>query len=855
MSFFHALLSGTGLNPGGGVDYYVSASGTGNGLSSATPMSQADFILVTLEEFDRVFFNRGDTFEWPEYNVTTANVTFGAFGSGANPIFLGSEDVSSLSWSVVSGDLWSASLATQPNWLTKNGTSGPLATSAFLVCYTFAPLGSTLIDGDPAVINAAFPGSLVGAKLRIIESRWLMSFEYNIDSYNSTTGDITLSSPLAANVEAGATFLIYGQTQFLNLADEWWYDDPNNLLYYYSSANPNTLDIRGMFNQYAFNLEADGVTFENLDFREYYFAGVQALDNEAHNATFENCSFEDIKNYGIYAVNCDGFSITDNNFERLTTGIARIGDNWTVENNDFDYMGMDVTYPFPIGSYQLTGCAILLTSDNAIIRRNTITNTAYCGMVITGFDMLVERNDISAHMARFDDGGGIYTAGSSTSVDTNMDGIIRLNHIHDNTVHTSYPQSTIVTGVYIDHHTAGYTVDENSVYGLRGTAAAVIPDVINGVYVNWDTENISVTDNIIRGGNAGIRFNGSASLSVLYSNTGNTVTGNKIAATADDRICIELIDYEGNGSFNPFTGGNIDNNNYMSPYNASVARRRSTSTGSPTNYTLAAWQSHISDEASSTAINNTLLYTTPAAALGEVLMSVNETESTDVVSIGSNYTDEVNSSTSSRSIPDYSSAISISTVKRNVLFLEDTFTGSSGNITGHTPDTGPAWTVETGTISLNGSGQVGASVTGEMWVNAGQSDLHIELTGRVTTTPLTLHALMRYTDVNNWIAAQLFIPTTAADVTAIITNRVSGTSTQIVTADPGSASPNTDYKITAIISNTGIRCRLRVFIDDVLQLDYTDSSSPDIGTNNPTGTKFGIRVPVNSLYTLCRMYL
>lgn len=63
MSFFQALLmSGTGTNPGGGVDYYVATAGTGNGLSAATPMSEADFLLVTLNDEDRVFFLEGDEF-------------------------------------------------------------------------------------------------------------------------------------------------------------------------------------------------------------------------------------------------------------------------------------------------------------------------------------------------------------------------------------------------------------------------------------------------------------------------------------------------------------------------------------------------------------------------------------------------------------------------------------------------------------------------------------------------------------------------------------------------------------------------------------------------------------------------
>lgn len=61
--FFQALLmSGTGLNPGGGVDYYVSEAGTGSGLSPASPMSEADFLLVVLADFDRFYYLSDDEF-------------------------------------------------------------------------------------------------------------------------------------------------------------------------------------------------------------------------------------------------------------------------------------------------------------------------------------------------------------------------------------------------------------------------------------------------------------------------------------------------------------------------------------------------------------------------------------------------------------------------------------------------------------------------------------------------------------------------------------------------------------------------------------------------------------------------
>lgn len=49
-------------NPFGAIDYYVSVSGIGNGLTPSNPMSTASFLLVVLGNSDRVFFKEGDTF-------------------------------------------------------------------------------------------------------------------------------------------------------------------------------------------------------------------------------------------------------------------------------------------------------------------------------------------------------------------------------------------------------------------------------------------------------------------------------------------------------------------------------------------------------------------------------------------------------------------------------------------------------------------------------------------------------------------------------------------------------------------------------------------------------------------------
>lgn len=59
--FFQTLVTG-GTSEAGEADYFVSEAGTGNGLSSGTPMSLEDFEALVLNANDRVFFLEDDEF-------------------------------------------------------------------------------------------------------------------------------------------------------------------------------------------------------------------------------------------------------------------------------------------------------------------------------------------------------------------------------------------------------------------------------------------------------------------------------------------------------------------------------------------------------------------------------------------------------------------------------------------------------------------------------------------------------------------------------------------------------------------------------------------------------------------------
>jgi hypothetical protein len=121
-----------------GTTYYVSnanpvGSDSNSGTSTSNPwLTIAKVNASTFQPGDSILFNSGCT--WREQltvpsSGTSGNpITFGAYGSGANPIITGANLVTS--WSLYSGNIWQAALATQPTMVLFNGALGTQVSSA-----------------------------------------------------------------------------------------------------------------------------------------------------------------------------------------------------------------------------------------------------------------------------------------------------------------------------------------------------------------------------------------------------------------------------------------------------------------------------------------------------------------------------------------------------------------------------------------------------------------------------------------------------------------------------------------------------------------------------------------------------
>lgn len=171
------------------------------------------------------------------------------------------------------------------------------------------------------------------------------------------------------------------------------------------------------------------------------------------------------------------------------------------------------------------------------------------------------------------------------------------------------------------------------------------------------------------------------------------------------------------------------------------------------------------------------------------------------------------------------------------ILLHDTFDGSSGSIAAHSPNIGGTWTIRSGTVTINGSGRLVASVTGNITQTTTESDVDSTVLGRVTTTNNAINLLFRYTDENNYIQLQFLV--NGASSSIILFNRVSGTNNNINLVNPATNyAANVDHRLKVLL----VANRIRVWVGDTLEMDYTDTLNANIGINNPTGVIHGIRV-------------
>lgn len=586
------------------VSNYGSPENTG--LKFNSPIDVETFLDLEIDPRDRVYFEAGQIYNLGEYDITAANVTIGRYGTGNDPIINGSSSISGLTWTAEGGDLYSAPVAVEPLWVIINNRCAEMAQSSQI---TITSRPSTTEIGVTHATVSGFP-NLVGSYLVARESNFKFSRLVTVTAYNGA-GTITIDNPISvgSGTVPNIDLVLMNREDYLTADFNQWYWE-SGTLYVRAAASPSTMNIRVVDYDYAFKDQAS-TTFRDLDIRFY----MRGLVSNTGVTDAQNLLIRDVRDAGVCIEKAvTGINISNNTFLRCGNNgiIMRSCTNSTFSDNSITDTGVQDNYGWHTwqsgASYfnQVNGCGIVqvidpdddtVTGTGCVYERNTILNTAYCGISqAVGSDEVIRYNNISDICNRLIDGGGIYTFHYRTYNVPNDNAVIAYNIVTD----TNHAVGVI--GIYCDNRTTNANVHHNTVSGFEW-----------GILLNFDTTGHTVEDNNLIDNTYGVVFRMADNVTIIFTpNIDNQFNRNVIGMKLGQKA-LYFLDNSGTfTTWNPFSGtGGADNNTYIkNAGNTTTKNQIADSTHEGNNLTFAQLQTAYGEDAASVKITeNPVIFT------------------------------------------------------------------------------------------------------------------------------------------------------------------------------------------------------------------------------------------------------
>lgn len=790
-----------------------------------------------VKQGDKVYFERGQVYNWLEYEVTTDSNTIGAFGSGADPKFIGSTSLTAATWTSETGGYYSTPLATAPLWVTKDGEMARQGESAWIPI-TSAPSGTErgFLTATLNAFNAV--ESLTTAKARGKEFQFRMSYELTISSYNTGTGVVTFGSSLTG-FTTNLPMKFYGQKQFATLEGDWWWDAANNELWIKTASDPTGTDIRVVTERYAFSIdEAENCTIQGLEFTQYYDEAIETF--RATGLDIDDLYIHDIRTNGLamFGNNTGTLDVGNCVIERCGLNAVSIGaiSNTTFHDLEIDSIGLQDNIGWPIhAEYRKHGGTAISVNDEQTevthlpdtitVQNCLLTNLGYQGVAPYGDNWLIENVHIKDYCQKFTDGGGVHTFYSSNlGTGSCSDGIIR-NVIAEGGVGSrdgiaGSTEPGFAMGFYIDNGSNNWLIEDSVSFN----------NSFAGVHVNWDTEQTTI-DGCLIARNGVVTSQHGAQIffwdkpNVTDSpnftrNKKNVVTNNIIVTPTDQQLAIVTISTStgADANYNPFdTGGSCDNNRYVKIYKTQFSSLFGHNVlgiiDTYTPLTFASWQSRNSCDASSTVMTPYIDYGNTGRITFDIRVLTNPTSAPVNVAVPSNFQDEDNADlVSPISVPAWGARLVLT--KASNYYLTDGFNEANGtSLAGRTPTIGPIPTIVAGTHTFSGSNLI-SSVDGHTRYDLGSPDLIWEM--RQSASINNNSFLINFRAQDNTTSANNRIIFTKGATQLEVSQVVGGVSTSLATFSQ-TTTAGVQYVFKIILNGSSVR----VFVDDVERITTT----------------------------------
>lgn len=443
--------------------------------------------------------------------VSQDSLIFGSYGSGANPVISGFTTVTG--WTKRSNtDVYVKKVPTTvtPEILTVNGVQYAMGRTPNSNRYNPAYADYYHIDavtGDSIITDSECNAAVTdwdGAQVVIRSSNFFNWTKRTIKSHSGTS--INSGTGNANTNGIGFGYFIQNDLRTLDQFGEWYFNPSTDTLYFYGNPSGYTVKISTIDNL-AVADDHDYITFKNIKFEganNQAITGKPASASNAYNLIINNCEF-DFNFRSIFGYQTPNISITNCNIKRSSDyGIyLYLSDGSYVANNIVDSTSLIpgvFTGDMSRGSgaaIMSTGNTLTLSSTNAIVEENTITNTGHNGINFSGDGMIVRNNYVVNTNVNKADGASIYYGGQEVYSNMTINSNILVDNIHHGD-ELGLPQNTTIGGhgVYLDYDSNGGIVVTDNTIGNIGAY---------GVFLHM-TQNARVDSNTIYNAYDGIYF-------------------------------------------------------------------------------------------------------------------------------------------------------------------------------------------------------------------------------------------------------------------------------------------------------------------------------------------------------------
>lgn len=571
--------------PAWATDYYVKNGGNdaadgksdGNAWETVTKVNTV-WNAGTFAPGDNIYFNRGD--EWygvtliPKESGTAGNpITIGAYGTGDKPIISGFTTLSS--WTDEGDGIYSKSVTSeaQTNVVTVDGIMvgmGRYPDATYLTYESYS--GTASITDNELGASPDWDNAEVVIRL----NDWAM----NRNTITDHTGTKITYTSLgdAENGTNNSGYFIQNDLRCVTATNEWYHDYSGGKLYIYGNPSAKVVKMATLNYLVSNTGSYDYITFDNITFEGAILDAIYCSTGNTY-ITVQNCTIQFIGRDGIYIYNSASNTIDSNIINDChQTGIwINTASGNTITNNTINNCGVIAG-----GAYTGTYAGALnLRGNTSNVRYNTISNCGSCGIIFYGNTDLIEYNLISNTMLIMNDGGGIYTGGSTyTGREINYNIVLSSFGNYDGTNQSTYHRAH---GIYLDEYAANITVSYNScayngMWGIK----------LHKAHENTITNNVCY-DNY----GAGIGFNNSEDVDNIYDVVMNN---NYFIAKASGDLALEFLSYNYDGI--P-TFGTADYNYYARPIDDDYVFYTNQPSEGGDYRTLAGWQAFTSQDAHS----------------------------------------------------------------------------------------------------------------------------------------------------------------------------------------------------------------------------------------------------------------